>query len=99
MSDEESAKSLELGQELDDDDQQGSPKSVAWKYAWSMDSSQAGCASGTGNAASERLYRGARAQRESREQKQRQEQKRQDYTAASHRPAINRNSAAMAESR
>ena len=99
MSDDESVTSLELGQEVEDDVEQGSPKSVAWKYAWSMESSQAGSVNGTGNAASERLYKGARSQRESREQKQRQEQKRQDYTAASHRPAINRNSAAMAESR
>ena len=98
MSDDESVASLDLGQEVQDDEQQGSPKSVAWKYAWSMESSQAGSTTGTGNAASDRLYRGARSQRESRERMQRQEQKRQDYTAG-HKPAINKNSAAIAETR
>merc|ERR1740139_1769734 len=63
-----------------------------------MESSQAGSTTGTGNAASDRLYRGARSQRESRERMQRQEQKRQDYTAG-HKPAINKNSAAIAETR
>jgi hypothetical protein len=99
MSDEESVTSLELGQELEDDVQQGSPKSVAWKYAWSMESSQAGSVNGTGNAASERLYKGARSQRETRERMQRIEMKRQDYTTAKHKPAINKNSAAIAETR
>ena len=98
MSDDESVTSLELGQEVEDDVQQGSPKSVAWKYAWSMESSQAGSVNGTGNAASERLYKGARSQRETRERMQRMEQKRQDYTAG-HKPAINKNSAAIAETR
>ena len=85
MSDDESVTSLELGQEVEDDVEQGSPKSVAWKYAWSMESSQAGSVNGTGNAASERLYKGARSQRETRERMQRMEQKRQDYTAG-HKP-------------
>ena len=50
-----------------------------------MESSQAGSVNGTGNAASERLYKGARSQRETRERMQRMEQKRQDYTAG-HKP-------------
>ena len=99
MSDDESVASLELGQEVEDDEQQGSPKSVAWKYAWSMESSQAVSVNGAGNAASERLYKGARSQRETRERLQRMELKRQDYKAGPHKPAINKNSAAMAETR
>ena len=99
MSDGESVASLELGQEVEDDEQQGSPKSVAWKYAWSMESSQAVSVNGAGNAASERLYKGARSQRETRERLQRMELKRQDYKAGPHKPAINKNSAAMAETR
>ena len=99
MSDDESVASIELGQEVEDDEQQGSPKSVAWKYAWSMESSQAVSVNGAGNAASERLYKGARSQRETRERLQRMELKRQDYKAGPHKPAINKNSAAMAETR
>ena len=99
MSDGESVASLELGQEVEDDEQQGSPKSVAWKYAWTMESSQAVSVNGAGNAASERLYKGARSQRETRERLQRMELKRQDYKAGPHKPAINKNSAAMAETR
>ena len=99
MSDGESVASLELGQEVEDDEQQGSPKSVAWKYAWTMESSQAVSVNGAGNAASERLYNGARSQRETRERLQRMEMKRQDYKAGPHKPAINKNSASMAETR
>jgi hypothetical protein len=99
MSDDESVASLELGQQVEDDEQQGSPKSVAWKYAWTMESSQAVSVNGAGNAASERLYKGARSQRETRERLQRMEMKRQDYKAGPRKPAINKNSATMAETR
>ena len=75
---------LELGE--DDEDAVGSPKSVAWKYAWSMNGSQTGSlASGTGNAASERLYRGARSHRQTREAMQRKEQQREVQPAVGER--------------
>lgn len=95
---EEYEESIDLGEE-DDDDLDGSPKSVAWKYAWSMNSSNAGSARGAGNAASERLYSGARSNREAREKLQRQELRRAHKTETRHKPAINQKSAEMAETR
>eukprot|EP00908_Phaeocystis_cordata_P016484 Transcript_27744.p1 GENE.Transcript_27744~~Transcript_27744.p1 ORF type:complete len:816 (+),score=406.70 Transcript_27744:122-2569(+) len=95
---EEYEESIDLGEE-EDDDLDGSPKSVAWKYAWSMNSSNVGSARGAGNAASERLYSGARSNREAREKLQRQELRRAHKTETRHKPAINQKSAEMAETR
>ena len=99
MADEYDGEEIELGA---DDDDLGSPKSVAWKYAWSMNSSHPGnrsAASGTGDAASDRLYRGARSHRETRERLQREEQSRQDVTSERKQSHINKKSAAMMENR